>query len=144
MQIQFTTLDRQKSKLLVLFSALGLAGFILNLLAGVGLWSYSQSDRIEVPTYDRFVSELRRTSDAQLPVLAKSTFESWSTCESKREGMTSVAVHATVTGSVAGIIFFAICLVLGWQLHQKISKVTSAGAPPQPPEPVDDTWGQDR
>ena len=144
MQTPFTLLDRQKSKLLVFFSALGLAGFILNLLAGVGLWQYSKADRIEVPTYDRFVSELSRTSDAQLPSLAKSTFESWSICESRREGMTSVAVHATVTGSVAGIIFFAICLVLGWQLHQKISRVTSAGAPPQPPEPVDDTWRQDR
>jgi hypothetical protein len=140
----FTTLDRQKAKFLVLFSALGMAGFMLNLLAGVGLWSYSQTDRIEVPTYDRFVSELRRTSDAQLPALAKSTFENWTVCESKREGMTSVAVHATVTGSVAGIIFFAICLVLGWQLHQKISKVTSPGEPPQPPEPVDETWRQDR
>lgn len=144
MQTQFTTLDRQKSKLLVLFSALGVAGFALNLLAGIGLWSYSQTNHIEVPTYDRFVSELRRTSDMQLPALAKSTFESWSACESKRKGMTSVAVHATVTGSVAGIVFFAICLVLGWQLHQKISKVTSAGEPPQPPEPVDDTWRRDR
>ena len=144
MQTQFTTLDRQKSKLLVLFSALGLAGFILNLLAGVGLWSYSQSDRIEVPTYDRFIAQLQRASDAQLPALAKSTFESWTVCESKREGMTSVAVHATVSGSVAGIIFFAICLVLGWQLHQKINRVTSGGEPPQPPEPVDDTWRQGR
>ena len=139
----FSTIDRQKSKLLLLFSALGLAGFVFNLLAGIGLWSYSQTEHIEVPTYDRFVAELRHAGDAQLPALAKSTFESWSICESKREGMTSVAVHATVTGSVAGIIFFAICLVLGWQLHQKISKVTAAGAPPQPPEPVDDTWRQD-
>jgi hypothetical protein len=144
MQTEFTQLDRQKTKLLVFFSALGLAGFILTMLAGVGLWSYSKTNRIEVPTYDRFVSELRRTSDAQLPGFAKSTFESWSACESRLDGMTSVAVHATVTGSVAGIVFFAICLVLGWQLHQKISRVTSAGAPPQPPEPVDDTWRQGR
>ena len=140
----FSTLDRQKSKLLLLFSALGLAGFIFNLLAGIGLWSYSQTDRIEVPTYDRFVSELRRTGDAQLPALTKSTFEHWSVCESKREGMTSVAIHATVTGSVVGMVFFAICLVLGWQLHQKISRAAPGGEPPQPPEPVDDTWRRDR
>ena len=144
MQTQFTTLDRQKTKFLVFFSSLGLAGFMLNLLAGVGLWSYSETNRIEVPTYDRFVSELRRTSDAQLPVLAKSTFENWSACESKRDGMTTVAVHATVTGSVVGIVFFAICLVLGWQVHQKVSRVAAVGTPPQPPEPVDDIWRADR
>ena len=137
---QLTVLDRQKSKLVVLFSALGLAGFLLNLLAGVGLWNYAGAGRTEVPTYDRFVGELRYTRDAQLPDLAKSVFEKWSACESKRSGMTTVAIHALITGSVAGIAFFAICLVMGWQVHQKISGLTGAGAPPQPPEPVDETW----
>lgn len=135
-----TTLDRQKTKLLVFFSTLGLAGFILNLLAGIGLWSHADASRMEVPTYDRFVSELRYTSQSQLPELAKSSFENWSACESKRAGMTTVAVHALVTGSFAGIVFFAICLVLGWQLHQKVSSVAAVGPPPQPPESVDDTW----
>ncbi len=139
-----TSLDRQKTKLLVLFSALGLAGFIFNLLAGIGLWSHAATGRTEVPTYDRFIAELRHTSDSQLPILAKSTFENWSTCESRRDGMTTVAVHATVTGSVVGIAFFAICLVLGWQVHRKISSATAPGAPPQPPEPVDDTWRKNR
>ena len=139
-----TQLDRQKTKLLVFFSALGLAGFVLNLLAGIGLWSHANAGRIEVPTYDRFVGELRYTSQSQLPELARSTFENWSTCESKRSGMTTVAVHALVTGSLAGIVFFAICLVLGWQVHQKISSISAAGAPPQPPESVDDTWRSGR
>jgi hypothetical protein len=121
-----------------------MVGFIFNLLAGIGLWSHSRANAIEVPTYDRFVAELRHTSDAQLPVLAKSTFENWSSCQSSLGGMSSVAVHATVTGSVAGIVFFGICLVLGWQLHQKVRQVTAAGTPPQPPEPVDDTWRERR
>ncbi len=137
---QLTTLDRQKTKLLVFFSALGLAGFIFNLLAGVGLWSHAGAGQIEVPTYDRFVSELRYTSQSQLPELARSTFENWSACESKRSGMTTVAIHALVTGSIVGILFFAICLVLGWQVHHKVSRVVAVGTPPQPPEPVDQTW----
>ncbi len=144
MQTVLTAHDRQKTKLLVFFSALGLAGFVLNMLAGVGLWSHAAENRIDVPTYDRFIGELRATSESQLPTLAKSTFENWSACESKRDGMTTVAVHATVTGSVVGIVFFAICLVLGWQVHQKVSRVAAVGTPPQPPEPVDDIWRTDR
>jgi len=138
--MQLTALDRQKTKLIVLFSALGLGGFLLNLLAGVGLWSYSDAGQITVPTYDLFVSELQHTSQRDLPSLAKSLFESWSECESKRDGMTTVAIHSTVTGSVVGIVFFAICFALGWQVHQKVAALTTPGAPPQPPEPVDDTW----
>lgn len=141
---KITTHDRQKTRLLLFFSALGLAGFVLNMLAGVGLWSHAGANRIDVPTYDRFVAELRATSDSQLPALAKSTFENWSACESKRDGMTTVAVHATVTGSAVGIVFFAICLVLGWQVHQKVSMAAAAGTPAQPPEPVDDIWRADR
>ncbi|UCH47482.1 MAG: hypothetical protein JSU95_15635 [Betaproteobacteria bacterium] len=141
---ELTALDRQKTKLLVFFSALGLAGFVLNLLAGIGLWSHAGASTLEVPTYDRFVSQLRYTDQAQIPELARSTFENWSACESKRAGMTTVAVHALVTGSVAGILFFAICLVLGWQVHQKVSSISAAGAPPQPPESVDDTWRSGR
>ena len=141
---QLTPLDRQKTKLLVFFSALGLAGFILNLLAGIGLWSHADASRIEVPTYDWFVSELRYTDQAQIPELARSTFENWSRCESQRAGMTTVAVHALVTGSVAGILFFAICLVLGWQVNQKVSSVADVGTPPQPPESVDDNWRSGR
>jgi len=142
--MELTTLDRQKSKLLVFFSALGLAGFIFNLVAGVGLWLHAGSGQIEVPTYDRFVAELHYTSPSQLPELARSTFENWSACESKRTGMTTVATHALVSGSVVGIVFFAICLVLGWQVHQKISALSAAGMPPQPPESVDDTWRSGR
>ena len=135
-----TSLDRQKTKLVVFFSALGLAGFLLNLLAGVGLWQYAGAERTPVPTYDRFVADLRYTPDSELPALAKDVFENWMACESKRSGMTSVAIHALITGSVAGMAFFAICLVLGWQIHQKISKLAAAGEAPQPPDPVDETW----
>lgn len=136
----FTALDRQKSKLVVFFSALGLAGFLLNLVAGVGLWSYSRSRYVDVPSYDRFVGELRNTSDARLPDLAKTTFEHWSACETTRSGMASAAVHALVSASVAGIAFFAICFFLSLQVHRKINALVGAIEAPQPPEPVDETW----
>jgi hypothetical protein len=139
-QRQLTTLDRQKTKLIVLFSALGLGGFLLNLLAGIGLWSYAGGYRQEAPAYDHFVGELRQTQPRQLPDLARTLFENWSGCESKRNGMTTVAIHAMVTGSVVAIAFFAICLVLGWQVHWKVAMLSAAGAPPQAPEPVDDIW----
>ena len=138
--MQLTPADRQKTRLLLFFSALGLGGFILTLLAGVGLWSYVGTGPMEVPTYDRFVGELRYTEPSRLPDLAKSLFENWSLCESKRTGMTTVAIHALVSGSVVGIVFFAICLVLGWQIHQKLSPLSGGSEPPQPPEPVDDIW----
>jgi len=137
---QLTALDRQKTRLIVFFSALGLAGFLLNMLAGVGLWHYAGAQRTEVPTYDRFIGELRHTSDSQLPALAKSVFENWLACESQRGGMTTVAIHALITASVVGMAFFAVCLVLGWQVLHKVEKMSDPGPPPQPPEPVDETW----
>lgn len=138
--MELTSLDRQKTRLLLFFSALGLGGFVFHLIAGIGLWSYGGPSQVAVPTYDLFVGELRATSQAALPELARTMFENWSACAGKLSGMGTVAVHALITGSVVGIVFFGICFVLGWQLHQKVSTLVPSGAPPQPPESVDDTW----
>jgi hypothetical protein len=54
-----TDLDRIKTKLIVFFSALGLAGFFLNLLAGIGVWSHGQAKAGAIPTYDQYANVMR-------------------------------------------------------------------------------------
>lgn len=135
-----TAADRQKAKLAILFSTLGVVGFLLNLLAGFGLWGYASSKAIPLPTYDRFVGQLRVTDNAGMPVLAKQMFENWSTCETTRGGMTEVAIHAMVTSSIVAIALFTLCLVLCAQLYARLNRVVGPEAPPQPPESVNETW----
>jgi hypothetical protein len=135
-----TGADRQKAKLAMLFSALGLVGFLLNLFAGFGLWAYAGSREAAPPTYDRFVGELRATDTAGLPRFATEVFEKWSACETTRGGMTEVAIHAMITSSVVAIALFLICLVISAQLYARLGRVVGAQSPPQPPDPVDETW----
>lgn len=115
-----TSSDCQKSKLLVMFSALGMGGFILSLLAGVVIWRNILLNANPKPTYDEFITTLGRTPPDALPDLAKLFFENWSRCAATLEGMNSVVVHALITGSVAGIFFFLLCMIFGWQLYKKI------------------------
>jgi hypothetical protein len=135
-----TAADRQKAKLAMLFSALGLVGFLLNILAGVWLWSYSASRVVEVPTYDRFVGQLRVTDASSMPRLATAMYEKWSACASMHNGMSNVAVHALITSSVIAIALFALCLLLTIQVYAALGRAVTSEAPPQPPDPVDDTW----
>ncbi len=103
------------------FSALGLAGFFLNLLAGIGVWSHGQGKVGAIPTYDQYANAMRTMSATDLPNYSRDLFENWSECATSLDGMNSVVVHALITGSVAGIVFFGICAVLGWQLYRKIN-----------------------
>jgi hypothetical protein len=119
--MEITDLDRIKTKLIVFFSALGLAGFFLNLLAGIGVWSHGQAKAGAIPTYDQYANAMRTMSAADLPNYSRDLFENWSECATSLDGMNSVVVHALITGSVAGIVFFGICAVLGWQLYRKIN-----------------------
>ncbi len=135
-----TATDRQKAKLVLLFSTLGLVGFLLNLLAGIGLWGYAGSRAVEPPTYDRFVGVLRDTGPAALPEFATRLFEQWSACETTRGGMTEVAIHALITASIVAIALFVLCLVLSAQLYQRLTQALGPQPPPQPPEAIDDTW----
>jgi hypothetical protein len=135
-----TGADRQKAKFAMLFSALGLVGFLLNLFAGFGLWAYSDSRSAPPPTYDRFVGELRSTDAPAMPALATEMFENWSACETTRGGMTEVAIHAMITSSVVAIALFFLSLVMSAQLYARLGRAIGSEAPPQPPEPVDETW----
>jgi hypothetical protein len=135
-----TAADRQKAKLAMLFSALGLVGFLLNILAGGWLWSHAASRVSVVPTYDRFVGELRVTEPAAMPRLATVLFEKWSACETSRSGMGHVATHALITSSVVAIALFALSLLLIAQVYAAMSRVLPPQEPLQPPDPVDDTW----
>jgi hypothetical protein len=135
-----TAADRQKAKLAMLFSALGLVGFLLNILAGVWLWSYSASRVVEVPTYDRFVGQLRVTDASSMPRLATAMYEKWSACASTHSGMNNVAVHALITSSIIAIALFALCLLFTIQVYAALGRAVTSEAAPQPPDPVDDTW----
>ena len=135
-----TAADRQKAKLALLFSTLGVAGFLLTLVAGIGLWGHAASRTIVVPTYDRFVAELRATAPERLPGLTSAVFEKWSACEATRKGMTEVAIHALITSSIVAIALFTLCLVLNIQIYRRLDALADSREPPQPPEPVDETW----
>jgi hypothetical protein len=132
--------DRQKAKLALLFSTLGAVGFLLTLIAGFGLWGHAASKAVVVPTYDRFVGELRATAPARLPELTTVIFEKWSACESTRKGMTEVAIHALITSSIVAIALFTLCLILNVQVYRRLDALANSHEPPQPPEPVDATW----
>lgn len=137
---QITSADRQKAKLVMLFSVLGLVGFLLNGAAALALWGYSSSRNVPVPTYDRFVAELHATEPAKVAELARRIFERWSACEATRGGMSDVAVHGLASASVVALALFALCFVLSLQLYQKLNRLLGSSQPPQPPDPVDETW----
>jgi hypothetical protein len=135
-----TAADCQKAKLALLFSTLGVAGFLLTLVAGVGLWGHAASKAVVVPTYDRFVDELRATAPERLPGLTSTVFEKWSACEATRKGMTEVAIHALVTSSIVAIALFTLCLALNIQVYRRLDAMVDSREPPQPPDSVDETW----
>jgi hypothetical protein len=140
MMQRVTPADRQKAKLVMLFCALGLVGFLLNAAAAVALWGYSSSQNVPIPTYDRFVNELHATEPAKVPELARRIFERWSACEATRSGMSDVAVHGLASMSVVGLALFALCFILSLQLYHKLNRLLGGSQVPQPPDPVDDNW----
>ncbi len=130
--------DRQKAKVLTFFCVLGLAGFLINLLAGYALWTYNRSKHVDVPTYDRFVFELKSMPSEKVPAMAADLFEKWSACATSQAGWTEVTTHALITSSVIGAALFALCSVLAWQIYRRLSALYQTWSPPQPPDAIDE------
>jgi hypothetical protein len=132
--------DAQKAKLLVLFSALGLIMFILDTAAGLWLWHYVRAYRVEVPTYDRFLSEVRQSDASALSDLALKTQAKWETCEQARSGIAETVVHMSLSASFIGLALFGLCFLLALWLHRALAARPGGKADPIPPDPVDDIW----
>jgi hypothetical protein len=130
--------DRQKAKVLTFFCVLGLAGFVINLLAGYALWAYNRTRQAAVPTYDTFVFEMKSMSAERMPALATDLFEKWTACATSQAGWTQVTTHALITSSVIGAALFAVSSVLAWQIYQRLSARHQSWAPSQLPDAVDE------
>ena len=132
--------DTQKAKLLMLFSALGLIVFLLDLAAGVWLWRYTSEYRVEVPSFDRFIGELRQSNPAETADLATQLHESWATCEATRTGTQETVVHIVIAASFLGLVLFSLCFLLALWLYRRLAARPGGIAEALPPDPVDDTW----
>jgi hypothetical protein len=132
--------DAQKAKLLVLFSALGLLAFLLDLAAGAWLWRYVGAYRADVPTFDRFLGEVRRSDLSALSDLALNTQAKWEACEQARGGISETVVHMSLSASFIGLVLFGLCFMLALWLHRGLASRPGGKADPLPPDPVDDFW----
>lgn len=132
--------DAQKAKLLVLFSALGLIMFVLHLAAGVWLWHYVRAYRVEIPTYDRFLSEVRQSDASALSDLALDTQAKWEACEQARSGIVETVVHMSLSASFIGLALFGLCFLLALWLHRALAARPGGKTDPIPPDPVDEIW----
>ncbi|MSQ59615.1 MAG: hypothetical protein EXR36_08225 [Betaproteobacteria bacterium] len=131
--------DRQKAKVLTFFCVLGLAGFVINLLAGYALWAYNRTKQTGVPTYDTFVFEMNSMSSERMPAMATDLFEKWTACATSQAGWTQVTTHALITSSVIGAALFAVSSILAWQIYRRLSALHQSLAPPQPPDAIDES-----
>lgn len=130
--------DRQKAKILTFFCVLGLAGFLINLLAGYALWVYNRARHVEVPSFDSFLFELKRIPVEKIPAMTTDLFERWSACAGAQAGWTEVTTHALITSSVIGAALFAVCSVLAWQIYRRLTALQQSWAAPQPPDMIDE------
>ena len=73
--------DARRAKLLMLFCALGCAMFLLDLAAGVWLWKYSREYANVLPTYDRFLADVRAADPQGLADIAFAIHAGWEACE---------------------------------------------------------------
>lgn len=129
--------DRQKAKVLTFFCVLGMAGFLINLLAGVALWMHNRGNNAVVPTYDSFVAEMGRRSGEGVKLLATEMFENWSACATGGAGWSQVTTHALITASVLGAAIFALCAVLAYQVYGRLNALQTHWAAPQPPDAIE-------
>jgi hypothetical protein len=132
--------DSQKPKLLMMFCALGLAMCILDLGAGVWLWKYVGSYEAKLPSYDRFLGEVREAGPKGLADIAFAAHAGWEACEEARTGVQETVVHITIAASFVGLALFTLCFLLAFLMYQELVRLPGGRPAPLPPDNVDDIW----
>lgn len=132
--------DSQKAKLLMMFCALGLTVFLLDLAAGAWLWKYVGDYRSSPPTYDRLLADVRHADPQGVADIAFAMHAGWEASEEARGGIQETVVHITIAASFVGLVLFTLCFLLAFLLHQELVRKPGGRAEPMPPDNVDDIW----
>lgn len=132
--------EARRAKLVILFCALGFAIFLLDLAAGVWLWAYTRGYANELPTYDRFLADMRAANPQGLADIAFLAHAGWEACEKVRAGVQETVVHMTMAASFVGLVLFSLCFGLGFQVYRALLRLPGGTPEPLPPDDVDQTW----
>lgn len=132
--------DSQKAKLLMMFCALGLAVFLLDLAAGAWLWKYVRDYRSTPPTYDRLVADVRGADPQGLADIAFSMHAGWEASEEARSSIQETVVHITIAASFVGLVLFTLCFLLALLLYRELVRRPGGRPDPMPPDNVDNIW----
>jgi len=132
--------DSQKSKLLMMFCALGFAVFLLDLGAGAWLWKYVKDYRSAPPSYDKVLAEIRGADPQGVADIALAMHAGWEASEEARSGVQETVVHITIAASFIGLVLFTLCFLLAFLLHQELVRLPGGRPEPMPPDNVDNIW----
>lgn len=132
--------DSQKAKLLMMFCALGLAVFLLDLAVGAWLWKYTGDYHARPPAYDRILADIRSADPQGLADIALAMHAGWEAAEEARSGVQETVVHITIAASFVGLVLFTLCFLLALLLHQELVRRPGGRPEPLPPENVDNIW----
>lgn len=132
--------DARKAKLLMMFCVLGGAAFLLDLAAGVWLWKYLAEYGNTLPSFDRFLADVRQAGPQSCEAVAMTAHAGWEACEQARVGIQETVVHITLAASFIGLMLFTVCFVLGYHLHRNLLRLPGGRPEPIQPDDVDETW----
>ena len=132
--------DSQKAKLLMMFCALGLAVFLLDLAAGAWLWKYTGDYRARPPAYDRILADVRSADPQGVADIALAMHAGWEAAEEARSDVQETVVHITLAASFVGLVLFSLCFLLALLLHQELVRRPGGRPQPLPPDNVDNIW----
>jgi hypothetical protein len=132
--------DSQKSKLLMMFCALGFAVFLLDLAAGAWLWKYVKDYDATPPSYDRVLADVRQADPQGVADIALKMHAGWEASEEARGGAQETIVHVTIAASFVGLVLFTLCFLLAFLLHQELVRQPGGRPLPMPPDNVDNIW----
>lgn len=133
-------IDAQRAKLIVMFCALGLAMFVLDMGAGVWLWQYLGRTAVAVPAFDTLLAQLRASDPATLVDMGMKLRDGWAASEEMRGGSLGTVVHVALAASFVGIALFSLCLMLSLLLYRSLATRPDSRTVPLPPDDVDNVW----